>query len=250
MRNLLIVLLTVVIVVMGALLPQFLLGRTNTPALDTEYQQLSITSEDSSDYAWRLEMVGDHYYADRSDLMSSYISGAFNEEQLGEMHGQFERQLEELTRKRILSTKLLDEIRQAENYTINCFYIFDTKDLAGFRIAVMNVSGTGWSSTITMDMESGKLARLELTREAWKNLPFRPESVVSWYDTLRSFADYLGLAQTEFQLLDQDADTTEYYEKITQDRLSALVAGSPSWVETRVLQNSYTTTLCVFQGGR
>lgn len=250
MRNLLIVLLTVVIVVMGALLPQFLLGRTSTPALDTDYQQLSITSEDSSDYAWRLEMIGDHYYADRSDLMSSYISGAFNEAELYELRVQFEEQLEEMTKKRILAPKLLDEIRQAESFTINCFYVFDTKDLAGFRIAVINLSGTGWSTNITMDLESGKVARIEVTRESWKNLPFRPESVVSWYDTLRSFADYLGMAQTEFQLRDQDADTTEYYEKITQDRLSALVAGSPSWVQTRVLQNSYTTTLCVFQGGR
>lgn len=251
MRNLLIVLLTVLIVAAGLFLPQLLLGREKLPELDTQYQMVTVTSEDSSDYAWRMQMIGDHYYADRDDLMSSYISGAFSQVELYDLRIQFEEELEKLAERKVISEEMLKEILEEDSFTVNCFYIFDTNDLAGFRIAVMNFASSGWSASITMDLESGKLGRIEFKAEQWRKLSFRPDTVYSWYDIVRGYADYLGLAQAAFQMRPDEIPATEYYEKITADSLIAKVDGSgDAWLETRVLQSGLTTTLCVFQGGR
>lgn len=249
MRNLLMILLVAALVISGAFLPQYLLNRETLPSLEGEYQLVNVTSSDSSDYAWKMEMLGDHYYSDRDDLMSSYISGAFTEEESRGVRRQFETELAELVRNRILSTEVLDAVLSAEEYELNCFYIFDTKDLTGFRIAVLTVKDKGFSIDMTMELESGKLGRIETSVHTWQKLSFRPDSVTSWYDTLRSYADYLGLSQGTFQMQETEPDSA-YAEKITVDRLTAKLPGSDAWLEVRALQHGITTTLCVYQGGR
>lgn len=249
MRNLLIILLVAALVVSGAFLPQYLLGREQLPELEGEYQLVSVTSEDSSDYAWKMEMLGDHYYSDREDLMSSYISGAFSEEESSGVRHQFETELAELVRKRVISTELLDAVLAAEEYQLNCFYIFDTKDLTGFRIAVLTVSAKGYTVDMTMELESGKLGRLEATVSTWQKLSVRPDTVTSWYDTLRSYADYLGLSQGVAEIREEKPDSA-YTEKITVDQLTAQLPNSDAWLQVRALQHGITTTICVYQGGR
>lgn len=248
MRNLLIVLLAAALVIAGAFLPQMLLNRQQVPELRSEYQLVNVTSEDSSDYAWKMRMLGDHYYADREDLMSTYISGAFSEQETKELRGKFEKELAELVRKKVISTDLLDAVLGEETSTINCFYIFDTGSLAGFRIAVMTVGGKGWQATVTLELESGKIGRIETVIETWRKLPVRPEAVYSWYDTLRGYGDYLGLSQSAFSLPEQ-VESTEHLEKITQDRLTAQFPDSAEWLQIRAMQYGITTTLCVYSGG-
>lgn len=249
MRNLLIILLVAALVVSGAFLPQYLLGQEQLPELEGEYQLVSVTSEDSSDYAWKMQMLGDHYYSDREDMMSSYISGAFSEEESRGIRRQFETELAELVRKRVITTELLDAVMGSEEYELNCFYIFDTNDLTGFRIAVLTVRNNGLAVDMTMELESGKLGRIEARIPTWQKLSVRPDSVTSWYDTLRSYADYLGLSQGVAEIREEKPDSA-YTEKITVDQLTAQLPGSTAWLQVRALQHGITTTLCVYQGGR
>lgn len=250
MKNFLAILLTLAVAAAGFLLPEWLLREERLPTVELEASPVQISSDTSSDYVWRMQQLADDVYGDRADLLSTYIGMSFSEEQLEELHAEFVKQLELLAQSSVVDSELVEWVTEAESRTVNCYYLFDGTAVNGLRMAQLRVGTTHWNLTAHMDLESGKLSRLTVSGTPGYLPTFRPRTVYSWYDMLRGYADYLGLAQANPQLAPGIADSPrEYYETITADRLCA-AASSGGWLETRILQDNTGTTLCVFRAGK
>ena len=64
MKNWMVILLAAAVVIAGAFLPELLLKSNSQPELDMTYQQVTITSQSSSDYTWRMERMAEHYFVE------------------------------------------------------------------------------------------------------------------------------------------------------------------------------------------
>lgn len=257
MKNLLIVLLTAAIVIAGAFLPKYLLEKSGTPELDMNYQQVTVNSESSSDYAWRMEQIAEHYYGDGSSQLSTYYSTLEEENEREELWDQFLRELFQLSEQKVLAPDILPEIKEVPDYSIRLFYIFDSDTVSGFNVAELTAAAGDWQLTATMDVESGKLARIQTLGKQWGSANFlRSPEASSWYDSLRGYADYLGMEQSSIRVPDREGDPAaltvrKYFEEKTLDRLAANITGQGNtWMELRALQETNQASICVYQGGK
>lgn len=263
MRNLLIVLLTAVLVVVGAFLPRLLLANAPDPDLELDYQQVSVSAQTTSDYAWRMERIAAYHYGDDPNLLSTYIPLDQDSDDAQELKQQLLKQVAALADQGVLSQTFAAEIYTEENlqWDVHCFYLFDQSAINGLRIALFDVMRTFANGVIdqqfyaTMDVESGKICSLHTVGSSWGvSANLFGQEASSRYDTLRAYADYLGLSQSAIVAPDADGKNPgrNYYENYTAERLAAnLPTSGSAWLETRILiPSSDSAFLCVFQGGK
>lgn len=250
MKNWMVILLAAIVVAAGAFLPELLLQNGSQPELDMEYQQVAITSQSSSDYAWRMERMAEHYFGEGEHLLSTYISEEVSGE--GEGYQQFAAELDNLTRLGVIPEAVQELLNGAADYRIRYYYLFDSQAVSGFRIAELTVSATNWRVFACMDVESGRLARVDYGGS--KLIPGRvaaPET--SWYDVLQGYAQYLGLSTTPatVQPTLSSSSVRQYYDENTVDKWTASMAtGDSAWMELRVLRSDYLATVAVYNGGK
>lgn len=254
MKNWLIILLAVLIVAAGAFLPELLLRTAPQPELELDYGQVAVTSQSSSDYTWRMERIGEKYFGEGEHLLSTYISEEGPDQQSREGWEQFRQELERLQELGVLPQQLQTLLEENQDYRIRYYYLFDSEAVSGFRIAEFTASAVNWRLTATMDVESGRLAKV-----AYGGSLLIPGGTVypqtSWYDVLQDYAQYLGLNTTPSSTSQTPTLTPEgarqYYESITADKWTAPMAGGGSaWLELRVLRENYLATIAVYNGGK
>lgn len=254
MKNILIILLTVLVVAAGAFLPELLLKRDSPMDLELDYQQVMISSESSSDYVFRMEQLADFYFGEGSHLLSNYLSEEVPDENGSEASAQFLTALETLCAGGVIPQNVLETVMKCTDSRIRYYYLFDTESVSGFRMAEYIASGRNWRVCLIMDVESGKLARVEYSGS--QLIPDNngyPDGFTSWYDVLRNYADYLGLSETMYMSEQTSPEGTarRYYDDRTADRLTARVSdGGTGWLELRVLRDNYQITAAVYHGGK
>lgn len=249
MKNWLIIALVVVIVAAGAFLPELLVKWVGEPEVDMDDQQVSVTSQSSSDYTWRMDRLGEYLYGEGENLLSTYISQAEGEE-AAQAYAQLRSEVEELVHLGVIPEDAEQLLTEDADYTIRYYYMFDNNAVSGFRYADFLAASTNWRIRIYMDVESGKLARVEYGgSRVFPGGEAMPER--SWYDVLRGFGQYLGLSDTPAPVLTPEVQGARaYYESITADRRTATVADGTSWLELRALRERYTAVVTVYRGGK
>lgn len=251
MRNLIIIFLTVLVVIAGAFLPEILLKHSALPEVNMNYQQVAVTSESSSDYTWRMERMAEHYFGEGENILTTYISEIVPGEEENDAHVHFLDEAATLTGASVLPEQLLQLLEAEENYRIRYYYVFDSQSVNGFRIAEFVVEKDSWHVVLAMDVESGKLARVEYGGRMLRD----SISSAGWYDVLHGYANYLGLstASLDFSQPSPEPDNTvrEYYNSCTAERLlSRMASGGTAWMELRVLQEPSKVNIAVYNGGK
>lgn len=254
MKNWIIILLALLVVIAGAFLPELLLGADSLPELDLDYGQVSVTSQSSSGYTWRMEQIGEKYFGEGEHLLSTYISEEGPEQQSQEGYAQFREELGQLMDLGVIPQNIETLLEEKRDYHIRYYYLFDNESVSGFRIAEFTASAANWRISACMDMESGKLAKVEYGGS--RLIPggtVYPQS--SWYDVLRGYAQYLGLDTTPNATPEAVTPTLQqarhYYDSITVDKwTSPMVSGDSAWMELRVLREDYLATIAVYHGGK
>lgn len=254
MRNLIIILLTVLIVISGFFLPGVLMKHTAPPEIDLNSQQVNITLGPSSDFSWRMAKLGENAYGDNPNLVLTYISREeadyTEEEPETDIRQPFLDELLKLAGAHILAPELVDAVKATQVCSVTEYYLYDSQAVKGFRVSQLHFAVKGWEFLAVMDVENGKLARIVSTGGNWNRRDTFAYPELSWYDILRSYADYLGLSSAALPSLHSSPYTlAEYQEKITADRLAAQFPGTTDWVEVRAMQDASTVSLCVYQGG-
>ena len=254
MKNWIIILLALLVVIAGAFLPELLLGADSLPELDLDYGQVSVTSQSSSGYTWRMEQIGEKYFGEGEHLLSTYISEEGPEQQSQEGYAQFREELGQLMDLGVIPQNIETLLEEKRDYHIRYYYLFDNESVSGFRIAEFTASAANWRICACMDVESGKLAKVEYGGS--RLIPggtVYPQS--SWYDVLRGYAQYLGLDTTPNATPEAVTPTLQqarhYYDSITVDKwTSPMVSGDSAWMELRVLREDYLATIAVYHGGK
>ncbi len=254
MKNWIIILLALLVVIAGAFLPELLLGADSLPELDLDYGQVSVTSQSSSGYTWRMEQIGEKYFGEGEHLLSTYISEEGPEQQSQEGYAQFREELGQLMDMGVIPQNIETLLEEKRDYHIRYYYLFDNESVSGFRIAEFTASAANWRISACMDVESGKLAKVEYGGS--RLIPggtVYPQS--SWYDVLRGYAQYLGLDTTPNATPEAVTPTLQqarhYYDSITVDKwTSPMVSGDSAWMELRVLREDYLATIAVYHGGK
>lgn len=254
MKNWIIILLALLVVIAGAFLPELLLGADSLPELDLDYGQVSVTSQSSSGYTWRMEQIGEKYFGEGEHLLSTYISEEGPEQQSQEGYAQFREELGQLMDLGVIPQNIETLLEEKRDYHIRYYYLFDNESVSGFRIAEFTASAANWRISACMDVESGKLAKVEYGGS--RLIPggtVYPQS--SWYDVLRGYAQYLGLDTTPNATPETVTPTLQqarhYYDSITVDKwTSPMVSGDSAWMELRVLREDYLATIAVYHGGK
>lgn len=254
MKNWIIILLALLVVIAGAFLPELLLVADSLPELDLDYGQVSVTSQSSSGYTWRMEQIGEKYFGEGEHLLSTYISEEGPEQQSQEGYAQFREELGQLMDMGVIPQNIETLLEEKRDYHIRYYYLFDNESVSGFRIAEFTAYAANWRISACMDVESGKLAKVEYGGS--RLIPggtVYPQS--SWYDVLRGYAQYLGLDTTPNATPEAVTPTLQqarhYYDSITVDKwTSPMVSGDSAWMELRVLREDYLATIAVYHGGK
>ncbi len=252
MKNWLIILLAAVVVAIGAFLPSLLLKASPPPELDMDYQALSISSQSSSDYTWRLDTLAEFYFGEGDKLRNTYLSQATAEDG-GQEYAQMMQQFDALADAGVVPDAACQLLEESEDYRIRYYYMFDSQTVSGFRYAELTAAGTNWRIFLALDVESGRLVRVDYGgSKFFPGGDVLPQS--SWYDVLRSFGQYLGLAdqaQLTGATQTQSEGARRYYDDNTADvRRAAVTGGYGSWVELRVLRENYTAIVTVYRSGK
>lgn len=252
MKNWLIILLAAAVVAAGAFLPGLLLKASPAPELDMDYPDLSVSSQSSSDYAWRLDTMAEFYFGEGENLRNTYISQTSAEEG-GQDFAMMMQQLESLTETGTVPDGVRQLLADCQDYRIRYYYMFDSQTVSGFRYAELMAAGMNWRVFLVMDVESGKLIRVDYGgSKLFPGGDVLPQG--SWYEVLRSFGQYLGLsdqATLTGAVEAQSEGARKYYDSNTADvRRAPVINGYGSWVELRVLRENYTVTVTVYRGGK
>lgn len=251
MKNWLIILLVAAVVVAGAFLPELLLKWSSPPELNVDGQQVAITSQSSSDYTWRMGTLAESYFGEGEQLLTTYISQASPEDSAGEEYAQFLAEFDRLTQIGVMPQAARELLQPDTDYRIRYYYLFDSQAVSGFRYAEFTAAATNWRIHACMDVESGRLVRLDYGgSKLFPGGEITPQT--SWYDVLRGFGQYLGLSDTPSADSTQEAQgARKYYDSVTADRRTATVAsGGSAWLELRVLRDNYIATVTVYQDGK
>ena len=253
MKKWMILALAAVLVAAGVFLPEVLLRAAPLPELDVEGQPLSITSQSSSDYTWRMERIAEHYFGEGEHLLFTYISEETQDQGDGAGYRQFQEQLTELTELNVLPDQLDALLEDSPRYRINYYYLFDSQAVSGFRIAEFSVSGINYQVNACMDVESGRLAKVEYSGS--RLIPGGSAAPkTSWYDVLRGYAQYLGMDTTPEKGQEQpvlEGGARQYYDEHTADKwMSRMASGGSAWMELRVIRGDRQATVAVYNGGK
>lgn len=255
MKNWIIVLIAVLVVLLGAFAPEVLLNWLSHPEVDMDYQQVSVSSESSSDYTWRMTCLAEHYFGEAEHQLTTYISEAEPGEEGSELHTQFLTELDRLIDAGVAPEQLRRLLDGYAGYRIRLYYLFDTDAVSGFRFAEFVVASTNWRIVMCLDVESGKLAMLEYGgSDLIQGGSATP--LGSWYDVLREYAEYLGLSTIPIATPEQpeEAEASSvrlYHDSCTADKWTAhMASGGSAWLELRVLREDYLATIAVYDGGK
>lgn len=254
MKNWIVILLALLVVIAGAFLPELLLRADSQPELDLDYHQVSITSQSSSGYTWRMDQIGEKYFGEGDHLLSTYISEEVPGQQSQEGYAQFREELARLADLGVIPEAVTALLEEEQDYRIRYHYLFDSESVSGFRIAEFTAAAANWRISACMDVESGKLAKVE-----YGGSQLIPGGTVyprsSWYDVLRGYAQYLGMDTTPNATPEAVTPTLQqarhYYDSITVDKwTSPMASGDSAWMELRVLREDYLATIAVYHGGK
>ncbi len=253
MKNWLVILLVAAVVIAGAFLPELLLNLSAPPELNMDYQEPSVSSESSSDYSWRMDTLAEFYFGEGVDLLNTYISQTSASDGDNEAFQQFEAEFEKLVQAGAVPEEAGALLAGATDYRIRYYYMFDSPEISGFRFAELTAAASNWRIFLCMDMESGKLARVDYGGSLlFPGGQVSPQT--SWYDVLRAFGDYLGMSDNQLPVpSDQNASegARKYYDDNTADlRRGELQSGDGAWLEVRALKENYAATITVYHGGK
>ena len=120
MKNWMVIMLAAAMVIAGAFLPELLLKSNSQPELDMTYQQVTITSQSSSDYTWRMERMAEHYFGEGEQLLSTYISEETSGE--GESGEQFLTELDKLTQLGVIPEAVLEQVADGDVILLHDLY--------------------------------------------------------------------------------------------------------------------------------
>ena len=251
MKNWLLILLAAAVVIAGAFLPELLLNLSTLPEMDLDYRELSVSSESSSDYSWRLDTLAEFYFGEGVDLLNTYISQTSGEDGNDEAIDQFRTEVGELSATGVVPETVQTLLEESTDYRIRRYYMFDNTAVSGFRFAELTAASSNWRIFLCMDMESGKLVRIDYGGSLlFPGGQVAPQT--SWYDVLRAFGAYLGMSDQQLSVTgEQDASTgaRKYYDDNTADlRRAELRSGDGAWLEVRALKENYAATVTVYRG--
>ena len=253
MKNWLIIFLVAAVVIAGAFLPEVLLSRSPLPELNLSQQELAISAQSSSDYTHRMDALGEYYFGEGLNLLSTYISQVTPEEGGTEAIEPFLTEFRKLASDGVIPDAVGQLLDENADYRIRYYYMFDSQSVSGFRYAELTAAASNWRIFLCMDMDSGKLVRVDYGGSLlFPNGQVSPQT--SWYDVLRTFGTYLGLSDTPLtagkaESLSEGA--RKYYDSNTADfrRVSVPLGGS-AWVELRALKENYSAIITVYRGGK
>lgn len=252
MKNWMMIGLAALVVLAGAFLPELLLTAAPPPELNMEGPQVTVTSQSSSDYTWRMERIAERYFGEGDTLLSTYISEEAGGQEDSEAAAQFRGELNKLIEAGVIPEAVGEYLETGGDYRIRYYYVFDSQTVSGFRIAELSAAATNWRLFLCMDVESGKLARVD-----YGGSLLIPGGVVypetSWYDVLRGYAQYLGLSTTPSARQEEGpvSGVRQYYEENTADKWrAAMASGDSAWMELRILRSDYLATIAVYNGGK
>lgn len=253
MKNWLIILLVAAVVIAGAFLPEILLNRSPLPELNMEERELSVSAQSSSDYTWRMDSLGEYYYGEGLNLLSTYISQVKPEDEDTDAFDQFRTECSKLSAAGVIPETVQTLLEESTDYRIRYYYMFDSQTVGGFRYAELTAAASNWRIFLCMDMESGKLVRVDYGGSLlFPNGQVYPQT--SWYDVLRAFGSYLelsGTPMTNAKTEEASEGARKYYDDSTADirRMGVSQSGS-AWVELRTLKENYNAIITVYRGGK
>ena len=253
MKNWLIIFLVAAVVIAGAFLPEVLLNRSPLPELNLSQQELAISAQSSSDYTHRMDALGEYYFGEGLNLLSTYISQVTPEEGGTEAIEQFLTEFHKLASDGVIPDTVGQLLDENADYRIRYYYMFDSQSVSGFRYAELTAAASNWRIFLCMDMDSGKLVRVDYGGSLlFPNGQVSPQT--SWYDVLRAFGTYLGLSDTPLTAGKAESPSEgarKYYDSNTADfrRVSVSLGGS-AWVELRALKENYSAIITVYRGGK
>lgn len=259
MKQWIILLLTIAVVILGVFLPEYLLSRNPEPEIRKDYQQVSVSSQTSSDYVWRMQQLGEHYFGEGEHQTITYITEVRPDDDDTGAYALFTNELNKLIAAGAIPVDVgraleKEPLNMGPSYLIRYYYLFDSEAVSGFRFAEFVVSGKLWNVALCMDVESGKLARVQYGgSQLIPDGNASPVGSSGWYDMLRSYADYLDLSAVSLSRIPQLPlqNVRQYYETCTADRLAATLAfNENAWLELRALKENYRLTLAVYNGGK
>lgn len=247
MKNWLIILLVAAVVIGGAFLPELLLMCSPPPELNMQVQQVAVTALNSSDYIWRMDTLAESWFGEGEQLRTTYISQPSAEDGQGEEYALFLSEFDRLSQSGILPRQVRELLREDTDCRIRIYYMFDSLAVNGFRYGELTASGSGWKLSAFMDMESGRIVRLD-----YGGTGIGTAAQSSWYDVLRSFGQYLGLSDTASAgTAVETQGARKYYDSVTVDRRTAPIgSGGSAWLELRVLRENDGVRITVYRGGK
>lgn len=252
MKNWLIIFLVAAVVIAGAFLPEILLNQSPLPELDMTQRELSVSAQSSSDYTWRMNSLGEYYFGEGLNLLSTYISQVRPEDEDTDAFDQFRTECGKLTAGGVIPETVQALLDGSTDYRIRYYYMFDNQTVGGFRYAELTAAASNWRIFLCMDMESGKLVRVDYGGSLlFPDGQARPQT--SWYDVLRAFGTYLELSGTPLTATETEEASEgarKYYDSNTADvRRAGVSPSSSAWVELRALKESYNAIITVYRGG-
>lgn len=250
--------LAAVTVFAGWFFPEFALTKAGTPNFPLNYQTVEVSSQDSTDYFWRLKtavrnQMGITANMESPGFQETVITDRYTEEEQGILTNQALKEARTLVDAGVFPSTVLDMMREAVSQ-IEVLYLFDSNTLRGFpyvrfyfyldRDEIKGSEKTAYTYQtvfLNTDLSSGKIFGLSC-------YGFPPEEIEKgyadegwfWHDPLRSFADYLGLgADTSANLEGESAPEADDY--VFADTVGIQGVESPDgngWFELRVMQNA------------
>lgn len=142
MKNWLIIFLVAAVVIAGAFLPEALLNRSPLPELNLSQQELAISAQSSSDYTHRMDALGEYYFGEGLNLLSTYISQVTPEEGDTEAIEPFLTEFRKLVSDGVMPDAVGQLLDENTDYRIRYYYMFDSQSVSGFRYAELTAAAS------------------------------------------------------------------------------------------------------------
>lgn len=245
---LLAIVLTALVIAAGAFLPEYILEHSAAPKFDLDYQIVTVSVEESTDYFWRLLRYADYNAGSSvrsSNITTTDVTNHYTDVELDEMLEQCMDEAEALSEHGILPSTVMTSVRAGEQ-SIYVEYYFDSETMRGFQIGVMNIydSSRGIEIYVETDLSGGKVFCVKLSGVSQQQMEKAYSDFSSWDELVLAYADYLGLDK---QIDTGDSEAEEAYETVRdyyrEKTVSALTFSVPSESSTVTLSVMKAETL-------
>ncbi len=201
-------------VIVGLLLPEYLLKLDRSPAFDLDgYQTVEISSTASTDYAWHLRVIADSFWHGTGEAIDSVITNQYTDEQQENIRQRFVSQLDGLEDAGVLAPGTGEKISRVSVVYLTVYYLFDPAELRGIQCAEVTMIDPDkqgmWLLDGVMDLESGKILGFAGYTTVWSDLLALVETgETTAGEILENYAGYLGLVEPteDFEVSEEAPD--------------------------------------------